>query len=86
MWADEKNAAIAGRDNLRRATLSGERLGPQALPRRVPAVQRTILKYVSPCRAPKPLFSTVLIKVSAVLMLAGGLVLLYGASWSLLII
>lgn len=34
----------------------------------------------------RPLLSTVLIKVSAVLMLAGGLVLLYGANWSLLVI
>jgi hypothetical protein len=34
----------------------------------------------------KPMLSTVLVKISAVLMLAGGLVLLYGANWSLLII
>ena len=34
----------------------------------------------------RPLFSTILIKVSAVMMLAGGLVLLYGASWKSLMI
>ncbi|MFM8747041.1 MAG: hypothetical protein ACKOED_10300 [Aestuariivirga sp.] len=42
-----------------------------------------------PSRRPaagKPLVSTMLVKASAVLMLAGGLVLLYGAGWSLLLI
>jgi hypothetical protein len=34
----------------------------------------------------KPRLSTLLVKVSAVLMMAGGLVLLYGAGWSLLMI